>query len=667
MAPVKRILIFIQGIIMTAENDKTRIASIKNKNAVSKESKLHLIGKYLAKRYLIEELIGEGGMGYIYRARDTYLNNNSNQDDIVAIKVLHPELADSEDALMLLKDETIKTRSLSHPNIVKVFSASSSDNYHFVVMEWIEGETLEQLIKRNKPSGLSQKRAKPILNQLIDALTYAHTKGIVHSDLKPSNIILDSQGNLKILDFGIAKTNLHEDKYAAPDNNELPNSNGYTPTYASPEQLNGDKPSAKDDIFAFGCIAFELLTSKHPYNRVAANQVAKETSVKKPSNCSLSVWLKLKKCLSLDAAMRPKSLLEVRSELNKNRTSLVIHAACYTLLLGAAGYQFLSQSDKQQLIEANYQNSLAKVEQLETWMNWPSDGLPQRLNEIPPQYQVLKEGLLAVHQSKVVEKFTKQVDDLPRTAINTRAYDDAIDIYDEAKKIYPDSETVNTKLESLLTERQSILSDLSYRLDVLLSQSRYDESGDNNIHGLVSQLKIIDASYSYVPNQEHINNFKLAVLTSIENEDFVTQKTLLDVGELVFSNTSELEPLVTALRKKESAMVALAEYKRKTSEGKTVSYPGDDAKIFYQEKLERFNTQLASVSDYKQLMEFDESFSKEAEIFPESFEPILLIKDQIATTYISMASSLMKQKMYRTAERLVERSEEIRKSLENTI
>ena len=142
---------------MTAENDKTRIASIKNKNAVSKGSKLHLIGKTLSNRYLIEELIGEGGMGYIYRARDTYLNTQLNQDNIVAIKVLHPELADSDDALLLLKDETIKTRTLSHPNIVKVFSASSSDTYHFAVMEWIEGETLEQLIKRSKPNGLSQK------------------------------------------------------------------------------------------------------------------------------------------------------------------------------------------------------------------------------------------------------------------------------------------------------------------------------------------------------------------------------------------------------------------------------------------------------------------------------------------------------------------------------
>lgn len=652
---------------MTSENDKTRIASIKNKNAIQKESKLHLIGKTLAKRYLIEELIGEGGMGYIYRARDTYLNTHSNQDDIVAIKVLHPELADSEDALLLLKDETIKTRALSHPNIVRVFSAASSDMYHFVVMEWIEGETLEQLIKRNKPSGLSQKRAKPIINQLIDALTYAHSKGIVHSDLKPSNIILDSQGNLKILDFGIAKTNLHEDKYAAPANDEQPNSNGYTPTYASPEQLNGGKPSAKDDVFAFGCLVFELLTSKHPYNRVAANQVAKDTSVKKPSNCSISVWLKLKKCISLDAANRPKSLSEVRSELNNNRTTLFIHAACYALLLGGAGYLYFSQSDTQQLIEANYQNSLAKVEQLETWMGWSSDGLPQRLNEIPPQYKVLKEGLLAVHQNKIVEKFSQQVEDLPRTSINTRAYDEAIHIYDEAKKVYPDSETLSNKLESLLTERQSILSDLSYRLDVLLSQSRYTESGDNNIDSLVSQINIIDSSFVYAPNQEHIDNFKLAVLSSIENEDFVTQKRLLDVGELVFSNTSELEPLVTALRKKESAMIALAEYKKKISEGITVSYPDDDAKIFYQEKLAKFSSQLANVSDYKQLIEFDESFSKEAEIFPESFEPILMIKDQIATTYISMASSLMKVKMYRTAEKLVERSEEIRKSLENTL
>ena len=653
---------------MTTDNDKTRIASIETKGKSHNSNKLHLIGKKLAQRYLIEELIGEGGMGHIYRARDIHLETSTHQDNFVAIKVLHEELCDSEEAISLLKDETVKTRSLSHPNIVKVFSASSDESHHFVVMEWVEGETLEQLIKRNKPNGLTQKRAKPILKQLIDALSYAHAKGIIHNDLKPSNVMFDSQGNLKILDFGIAKTHSHEDLYAAPSlNDDKPTSTGYTPTYASPAQLNGKEATKKDDIFSLGCIAYELLTSKHPYNRKASNTVSKDTTVKKPSNCSAFLWAKLKRCLQLDEAKRAEALTELNNELTNSRVPLLAHVACYFIIIAGSFFYINSVQEQQTTLDANFKNSVAKVEQLEAWMTWGGDELPQRLDEIPPQYNVLKEGLLKVHQNKIVGRFEQRVDNLARTSLNTKDYDKAIDIYNEARVYYPDSQLLASKLDSLLTERQSIISDLSYRLDVLLAQARYDEGGENSIENLMKQLSIIDQSYQYKPSEEYENVYKLAVMDAIENDDFAMQKTLLNVGELAFKNADNLQPLLIALRKKESAMTALISYNNKVSNGQSASYPSEDALIFYHEKLEGFKTRLAEIEDYKELMEFDEAFSKQAEIFPDTFEPILLIKDEIASKYISMASQLMKRKMYRTAEKLVERSEVIRKSLENTI
>lgn len=188
-------------------NDKTQIASLdSNTKKTSNIRKQNLLGKKISGRYLIEELIGQGGMCYIYRARDTFLESSNRSEATVAIKVLQEEFSSSEEAISLLKDETAKTQQLSHPSIVKVYSADSDGDLYYVTMELIEGETLEQIIKRNKPSGLAFKKAKIILEQLTNALIYAHSRGVIHNDLKPSILFLTLTATLRCLTLVLPNT-----------------------------------------------------------------------------------------------------------------------------------------------------------------------------------------------------------------------------------------------------------------------------------------------------------------------------------------------------------------------------------------------------------------------------------------------------------------------------
>ena len=274
------------------------------------------MGKCFNKRYLIESQIGNGGMSDIYRAKDLHLEDEGIDEPYVAIKVLQPEFSQRSEAKQLLIKEARKTQQLSHPNIIRVYDVDADGDYHFMVMEWLDGEPLDQVIKRSKPLGLPFKGVLKLLQQIAAALIYAHKAGIVHTDLKPSNIILTREGDIKVFDFGVARAmQLNVDQYAMPDKENTTPHSGYTPAYASLEQLEGEPPCIADDIYAFSCIIYELLAGKHPYQRVAANKVDPgKVSLVKPKHINYYLWLTLKKGLALkkaDRASDVSGMLEV--------------------------------------------------------------------------------------------------------------------------------------------------------------------------------------------------------------------------------------------------------------------------------------------------------------------------------------------------------------------
>ena len=209
------------------------------------------IGKKLDGRYEITELIGVGGMADVYKATDLAENK------VIAVKILKREYAGSEEFLRRFRNESKMIASLSHPNVVKVHDVEFSDKLQFIVMEYIDGITLKEYIENE--GVLTWKDSVHFIIQVLRALQHAHDKGVVHRDIKPQNIMLFTDGTIKVMDFGIAKSAL-EQACTATDQTIG------TVHYISPEQARGDKTDEKSDIYSVGVMFYEMLTGQKPFD-----------------------------------------------------------------------------------------------------------------------------------------------------------------------------------------------------------------------------------------------------------------------------------------------------------------------------------------------------------------------------------------------------------------
>ena len=218
-----------------------------------------LIGKSINGRYKIKELIGGGGMSNVYLAHDMILDRD------IAIKILRYDFSNEEELRRRFQREALSTTSLAHPNIVNIFDVGEDGSVHYLVMEYVPGKTLKDYIIEHSP--VSPERAVEIMKQLTSALAHAHHNQIVHRDIKPQNILMDAEGNVKISDFGIAMA-LSATSYTQT------NSVLGTVHYLSPEQARGGTANKKSDIYSLGIVMYELITGKLPFSGESAVSIA---------------------------------------------------------------------------------------------------------------------------------------------------------------------------------------------------------------------------------------------------------------------------------------------------------------------------------------------------------------------------------------------------------
>ena len=217
------------------------------------------VGKRLDGRYEIKEIIGVGGMAVVYKAYDNV------EDRTVAIKILKEEFVSNEEFVRRFKNESKAIAMLSHPNIVKVYDVSFGDLIQYIVMEYIDGITLKEYIERQ--GSLRWKDAVYFTIQILKGLQHAHDKGIVHRDVKPQNIMVLSDGTIKVTDFGIAR-------FARSEQRTITDKAIGSVHYISPEQARGEKTDEKADIYSVGVILYEMLTGQLPFQAESAVSVA---------------------------------------------------------------------------------------------------------------------------------------------------------------------------------------------------------------------------------------------------------------------------------------------------------------------------------------------------------------------------------------------------------
>jgi serine/threonine protein kinase/tetratricopeptide (TPR) repeat protein len=265
------------------------------------------IGVLLAERYRIVKLLGEGGMGAVYRAEDIEL------DRPVALKVIRPEVAANPVILQRFKQELIMAREVTHPNVVRIFDLGTSDGIKFITMELVEGRDLKHMIVEGHR--FSPDEIVDIIQQICRALQAAHEAGIVHRDLKPQNVMLDSQGQAKVMDFGVARS---METTGLTQTGQMIG----TPAYMSPEQAMGESVDARSDLFSLGIILYEMLVGEVPYHSdTAYGTILKRTQEppvppikRKPEVPDLLNDVAVK-CLQIERDLRYQSVQEILEDL----------------------------------------------------------------------------------------------------------------------------------------------------------------------------------------------------------------------------------------------------------------------------------------------------------------------------------------------------------------
>jgi serine/threonine protein kinase len=215
----------------------------------------------LRERYELISILGRGSTGTVYKAVDRHRAHLTPAARCVAVKVLKLNYKDRPDELGQLEREFHQAQSLSHPNVVSVFDLDRDGDVYFIVMELLEGELLADILKRLDGQPMARQFALGIISSVGAALSHAHRRDVVHADLKPRNIMITASGEVRVLDFGFARERPLE-LHSAPGLHDSPIA---APAYASVERVNGSEPHPSDDVYSLACVAYELLSGRHPF------------------------------------------------------------------------------------------------------------------------------------------------------------------------------------------------------------------------------------------------------------------------------------------------------------------------------------------------------------------------------------------------------------------
>lgn len=315
------------------DNDKTRVKINTNKTQSIMQDRSLSIGDIIKNRFVLDSVLGSGGMGTVYRALDLRKKEAGDNKPYVALKLLGEGFKHHPEALVTLQREARKTQELAHPNIVTVYDFDRDGDLIYLTMEELKGKSLADMISDPR-APLGTKQQLDVLLQISQGLAYAHSKGIVHSDLKPGNIFITENQQVKLLDFGIARaanSELYDDSFDAGNLGAL------TVSYASLEMLNRDRPDPSDDIYALGIIACEIIGNLHPYNRQDAHTaLTKHASPSLPHIRNPFLRRLVRSSIALKRKDRIKNAEEFRKKLKFARSGIKTITIALTLIITIA-------------------------------------------------------------------------------------------------------------------------------------------------------------------------------------------------------------------------------------------------------------------------------------------------------------------------------------------
>ena len=267
-------------------------------------------GLVLRDRFTLGKRIAGGGIGELYQAIDRRRIEADYPDPFVAIKVLNRNFQRLNGAVRILQYEAILAQRLIHPNLVRVFDIDRHAGIYFVTMEWLRGESLARRLSRTERRPMPWIATRYILREVAKGLDFAHQNGVIHGDVKPANIFLTTDGNVKLVDFGLACAIGGRDGRARTGPVVL------TPAYASCEVHEGRRPTVQDDVFSLAVMAYQMIAGSHPFASHSAIDAERlNVEVVRPAGLSASQWHALRRGLALRREERASGVDELIDKL----------------------------------------------------------------------------------------------------------------------------------------------------------------------------------------------------------------------------------------------------------------------------------------------------------------------------------------------------------------
>jgi hypothetical protein len=281
-------------------------------------------------RFVLEGEIGRSRTGVVFKARDLRKQEAQDRKPHVALKRLDDGLRQDSHALDVWQREALAAQHLAHPNILAVYNFYRDDSIAFLVMELLEGELLEPILRRRAGKGIASKEALRVSRDICSAMSYAHAQGIVHGDFKPTDVCLTHEGGVKVLGFSLARAKRAIGDAAAPTTPAIALPDAAARPYASCEVMEGKEPEPRDDVYSVACLTYEMLSGKHPYaGRTAIEARDANMTPEPPPGLPRTRWRALQRGLAFSREQRPAAVLEFMNALHPPKRSV-------TLYIGAA-------------------------------------------------------------------------------------------------------------------------------------------------------------------------------------------------------------------------------------------------------------------------------------------------------------------------------------------
>ncbi len=482
-------------------------------------------GSVLKERFELMDVLGEGGMGKVYKARDLLKVEAKDKNPYIAVKTLTGDFKQHPESFIALQRESSKAQRLAHPNIATVYDFDRDGGTVYMTMEMMEGDELAKYIKHLPAGGLPVPEAMNIIRQLCDGLAYAHSKQLVHSDFKPGNAFLTKDGTVKLLDFGIARASKTRKDTVGETTVFDPGQLGaLTPAYATVEMFEGMDPDPRDDIYALAAVSYELLTGKHPFNKLSAPKVL-EKGLKPAPIAKLTSRQNraMFKALALRRDDRTPTVEEFWENLRprKSRTKQYIAGG-----IGAAVI-LLAIFYGPVLSYVHARRNAQVVSEIES----NPANIPAALQKITSFDKDGQRAVLDGAKDYVIKYFEDAAEADVAEAKGQYNYAAAEKIINDANGFYPDSAELTKYSTDLSNRKSTLMANLNADFnDDIKTNKIMPSTNGQDITAVVKKLRVAAPDSTMLKDPRLAHSYAQMVSQAYNDKDYVSANNILKVG-----------------------------------------------------------------------------------------------------------------------------------------